>query len=429
MTIAAARLPRAGALALALLLTALVVPAAAVAGPPAVDAPNVDANNPYGWFEGGLTWTGQFADPDIVLSNGTYYAYSSAVDGRYLGVMTSTDLVHWVAHPHWSTHAAPWNGGPDPRTDPSIPLEIRGNSAMSVGDIYNLNDALVRPAQWGVHDIVNAWMHRTYWAVGVIKIGSTWFSYAPVRYSYRLADGTVDPEGFGRFCLTVSSAPSPLGPFRDITGTKPLYCDSDPAGSIDPAPFVDPSTGQAWITWRSTGRRNGPGEPGYPSALKSARLDSSGHIVGPVTTLLTTNEGTWEGFVVENPAMVKYHGRWYLFYSANSFEADRAGHSPYATGYAICSGPAGPCRRPSPQPLMKSSASQSGPGGASPFVDAEGNLRLVYAFDWPGEYRPNTPIPQPRRMAITNVIVRADGTLCAPPPGDPAWMCFQSPLG
>jgi hypothetical protein len=413
----------------AMTVAAAVTPALAVGPPPAVDAPNANANNPYGWFEGGLPWNGQYADPDVVLYNGTYYAYAANTDGRYLAVMTSTDLVHWSAHRHWSTHAAPWLGGPDPRTDTSIPIEIRRIPEMNSGDIWTLNDALVAPTAWGVHDVVNIWQHRIYWATGVTQIGSTWFSYAAVHYSTRLGDGSADPDGFGRFCLTVATAPSPMGPFRDATGSTPLYCDVDPAGSIDPAPFVDPHTGQTWLTWKAQGKRGAPGVPGYPSALKSARLDANGRITGPITTLLTTNEGTWEGSTIENPSMIRSRGRWYLFYSANSFTPDRAGNSPYATGYAICAGPAGPCHRPSTQPLMKSSATQSGPGGASAFLDTHGDLRLAYAYYWPGEYRENTPIHQPRRMAITSVEWNADGSLCVPPPGAGAWTCWHSPLG
>ena len=154
----------------------------------------------------------------------------------------------------------------------------------------------------------------------------------------RLGDGTVDPQGFGRYCLTVSSATSPLGPFHDITGNHPLYCDPDPGGSIDPSPYVDPATGQVWMTWKANGRRSSPGVTGYPSSLKTVRLNSSGHFTGPIYTLLTTNEGSWEGLTIENPSMVHWHKRWYLFYSGNSFLADRAGHSPYATGYAIRAG-------------------------------------------------------------------------------------------
>ena len=94
-------------------------------------------------------------------------------------------------------------GGPDPRHDPNIPVEIR-RSAQSAGDIWNLNDALVRPAAWGLPMAYNVWEHRTYWAVGVVQIGKRWYAYAGVQISSRLGDGTVDPEGFGRYCLTVA---------------------------------------------------------------------------------------------------------------------------------------------------------------------------------------------------------------------------------
>jgi len=127
--------------------------------------------------------------------------------------------------------------------------------------------------------------------------------------------------------------------------------------------------------------------------------------------LLATRQGSWEGLTIENPSMVKWRSRWYLFYSANSFWADRAGHSRYATGYAVCKGPAGPCTRVTTGPLMASTARESGPGGASAFVDRHDRLHLAYASYWPGEYRANTGIPQPRRMHIALVVRRTNGTL------------------
>ena len=114
---------------------------------------------------------------------------------------------------------------------------------------------------------------------------------------------------------------------------------------------------------------------------------------------------------MENPSMIRYHGRWYLFYSANSFQADRSGHSPYATGYAICVGPAGPCAAHQPRPLMGSTAAESGMGGAQAFIDSRGALRLIYASYTPGEYRTNHPIRQPRRMHIAKLTPRPNGTL------------------
>ncbi len=381
----------------------------AASHPPRLDASNAKPGD-YGWFEAGLQWHGEFADPHIVKYHGVYYAYSSHAGGRYLGVQTSTDLVHWTIADRWSNNLAPWAGGPNPRSDTSIPREIR-TSSLSDGDVWNLNDALVRPARWGLPLTLNGWMTRDYWAVGVTKIGSKWYAWAPVEISRRLADGTMDPEGFGRYCLTMATARSPLGPFRDVTGSHPYYCDSDPGGSIDPSPYVDPHTGAHYLTWKSAGYRGNGSRPGYPSALKAVKLDAHGRMTGAITTLLTTNQGSWEGSTVENPAMIRYHGRWYLFYSANSFIPNRSGHSNYATGYALCAGPMGPCRRISSHPIMSSTATETGMGGAQPFIDLNGHLALIYASFWLGEYRTNHPIHQPRRMHLAGLTRRSDNTL------------------
>lgn len=383
-------------------------PGFAAGAPPSVDAANASGGD-RGWFEAGLTWYGDFADPTIVHDGSTFYAYSSGAGGRYLGVQTSSDLRSWAIHRRWTNAAAPWAGGPDPRNDTQLPAEIR-LSGLSAGDKWNENDALVRPAAWGMRVVHNAWYQRDYWGVGVGRIGTTWYAWAPVKVSDTLADGTRDPEGFGRYCLTMATARSPLGPFRD-TSTGPWWCDGDPAGSIDPEPYTDPTTGRHYLTWKATGLRSRPGVQGHPVALRAVRLDATGHPTGAVTTLLTTNEGSWEGYSIENPSMIRFRGRWYLFYSGNSFRADRAGNSPYAVGYAICTGPLGPCRRPSATPLMRSTASQTGPGAASAFLDGAGRLRLVYTSYWPGEYRLDVSIHQPRRMHIALLAQATDGTV------------------
>jgi len=412
--VTAAARPRARVVALAAALVVATLAGAASAAvprPPATDADNATKGN-YGWFEAGRSWRGEFADPYVLRAGNTFYAYSSGAGGRYLGVLTSNDLAHWTIHKRWSTHPAPWMGGPDPRHDPSIPLAIR-QSTQSPGDMWNLNDALVRPAAWGLPVVYSAWQRRSYWATGVAHIGRHWYAYAAVKISDRFRDGSADPHGFGRYCLTVASGPSPLGPFSDITGSRPLYCGADPGGSIDPSPYVDPATGHTWLTWKASGALGRPGAPGYPSSLKAVRLDSTGHMTGPIHTLLTTRPNSWEGTTVENPAMVRWRGRWFLFYSANWFGADRAGHSPYATGYAVCGGPAGPCKRMGASPLMASTAHESGPGGASPILGLGGKLYLAYASYWPGEYRPNTGIPQPRRMHVATVVWHSTGRLSA----------------
>jgi hypothetical protein len=152
--------------------------------------------------------------------------------------------------------------------------------------------------------------------------------------------------------------------------------------------------------------------PGYPSALKSVALTAGGHPTGPVRTLLTTNEGSWEGMTIENPSMVAYGGRYYLFYSGNSSNAASDGSSPYATGWAECSsGPRGGCARRTSGPLLRSSGYIQGPGGASAFIDTAGNLRLAYSYFWLGENRPNTFIAHPRRLKVAAVVRGSDGIL------------------
>ncbi len=367
-----------------------------------------DANNgtpaDHGWFEGGKTWQGDFGDPDIRRVGNTYYAYSAGAGGRYLSVVTSTDLKTWTIHPRWSKASSPlvpgWQTG--------VPAELLSYPDSDWSHFDN-NDALVRPASWGLTTRINSWLTKTYWASSVFNIGSTWYAYAAVKV------GTVsdDPHHYGRFCLTVASGPSPLGPFRDASGGTPIQCqtyDHDPAGSIDPYPFHDPTTGKNYLLWKAAGKI-GVRE----SALKSVELASNGKPKpgAPWVTLLTTNrKAPWEGGTIENPAMINYRGTTYLFYSANdSAWQDADGRSNYATGYAICpQGPRGACVRPGggTRPLLASNGASQGPGGASPVVSPAGKLYVAYASYWLGENRNGY---HPRRLHIAGLVQNADRTL------------------
>jgi hypothetical protein len=370
---------------------------------PFKDAPN-GAPGDHGWFEGGKVWTGDFGDPDILRLGNIYYAYSSSAGGRYLGVLTSIDLKTWTIHPRWSSAPNPltpgWQNG--------VPPELLAYPDSDWGHFDN-NDALVRPASWGLRTPVNTWLTRTYWASSVFNIGSTWYAYSAVK----VGTASDDPHGYGRFCLTVASAPNPFGPFRDLSGSGPIQCqpaDHDPAGSIDPYPYHDESTGKNYLLWKAAGKV-GVRE----SALMSVELGNDGKPKpgAPTVTLLQTNRAApWEGGTVENPAMVSYNGTTYLFYSANdSAPLDADGRSNYATGYAICpQGPRAACVRPGggKTPLLSSNGVNQGPGGASPIVDTNGKLRLAYASFWLGENRAGY---HPRRLHIAGLVQNADRTL------------------
>jgi hypothetical protein len=398
--------------ALLAVCSVLAFGAACVAPPPAPPAPLNDAipsNGTPGWFQAGRQWQGDFGDPDILRVGNTYYAYSAGAGGRYLSVLTSTDLTHWTIHPQWSTGPAPWTGGTAWKN--GIPPEIL-NDSESTGDQWNNNDALVRPASWGMKTPVNTWLNKTYWATSVFNIGSTWYAYAAVKVSN--AGDPRDPHNYGRFCLTVASASSPLGPFRDISGSAPIQCQpvsTDPSGSIDPYPYHDPATGKNYLLWKAAGKIGGA-----ESSIMSQELGNNGLLLPgstPKKILATNRAAAWEGSTIENPSMVSYNNTTYLFYSANdSLWRDAAGDSNYATGYAICSGPQGPCTRPSGGvvPLMASSGVNQGPGGASPVVgpSPRNQLYLAYASYWQGENRNGY---HPRRLHVTGFLQTPSASL------------------
>src|SRR5262249_28906769 len=148
----------------------------------------------------------------------------------------------------------------------------------------------------------------------IIRIGSTWFAYSAVRVS----NDSDDPNHYGRFCLTMATAASPMGPFRDASGGGPIQCQptsTDPAGSIDPFVYHDPRNGLNYLLWKAAGQVGV-----RPSRLLAQQIGSDGRPQPgtPVVTLLSTNSSeAWEGNTIEDPAMIDFSGATYLFYSAN----------------------------------------------------------------------------------------------------------------
>jgi hypothetical protein len=262
------------------------------------------------------------------------------------------------------------------------------------------NDALPYPARWSP-DAPGATgrLTKDLWAPGVAQIGGRFVAFYAAR-------ATFERE---RFCLSVATASSPLGPFTDDT-TAPLWCDSDPNGSIDPQPFVD-DDGTPYLLWKSEGV---PGA--VPTKIWSRRLDPSGTSfaagTAPVELLRTTQ--AWEGSVIENPSMVRWNGRLILFYSGNEHRS-----AAYATGYADCAGPSGPCTKSATNPILASRDGKLGPGGASGFVATDGRLMLAYHW-WNAPYTDYPAYPQcqsagtctsqgQRRMSVEPVQANGSG--------------------
>jgi beta-xylosidase len=84
-------------------------------------------------------------------------------------------------------------------------------------------------------------------------------------------------------------------------------------------------------------------------------------------------DAAWEGDLIEAPEMWKQGGKYYLFFSANSYNT-----YDYAVGYATCKGPLGPCKDAPNNPILRSKCNAAGPGGETIVTDAKGQTWMVY---------------------------------------------------
>jgi beta-xylosidase len=162
-----------------------------------------------------------------------------------------------------------------------------------------------------------------------------------------------------RECLSRAFSKEPGGPFVDDS-SGPLVCPTN-GGAIDPSPLLA-ADGSAYLLWKSDTTGGIVAQPLAPDGLT---------LVGDAQPILQADQ-LWEAGVVEAPSMVGYEGRYYLFYSGNNWST-----SSYASGYAVCESPIGPCTKPAAGPWLASTGKAEGPGGEDVFVDAQGQLWMT----------------------------------------------------
>lgn len=267
-------------------------------------------------FRIGHAYRGDFPDPSVVKVGDTWFAYSTTIAALHLPVISSPDLVHWRA----------------------------------------VGEGMVKPARWAATRKIGQRRFAATWAPTVARFGARWVhAYAtPVR-----------TRKTRKMCISMSTSRFPARGYVDRS-RSPLICPRD-RGAIDPQFFTDVD-GANYLLWKTEQKA------GNPSQLMISPLTRGGtQLAGAAQALLSTQE-TWERPLVENPSMILFGGRYYLFYSGASY-ADQS----YATGYAICESATGPCARPVPDPLLATGGRVSGPGGAAAFLDDTGALRLAYA--------------------------------------------------
>jgi beta-xylosidase len=174
-------------------------------------------------------------------------------------------------------------------------------------------------------------------------------------------------RAIGVQCIGVATSPTPTGPFVSA-GQQPLVCQPELGGAIDPAPFVDVD-GTPYLVWKADGNAIG-----IQSTLFAQRLDPGGTaLVGEPVALLRSG-AAWERPLIENPALAVSGGRYVLLYSGGWWES--AG---YATGYAVCAGPLGPCTKVTEAASAHDGEDgEAGPGGATVLTGPAGDQWIAY---------------------------------------------------
>jgi len=266
-----------------------------------------------------------FPDPFVIEHEGRYLAYATNAtrDRANVQMAVSGDLLEWV------------------------PLEHAGK----------LHDAM---------PVLPVWAERgRTWAPEVIKLDGRYLLFFTAR-----------EKASGRQCTGVAESSDPLGPFTSAA-KEPLICQRALGGTIDASPFRD-AEGRLYLTYKADANA-----VGKPTAIFVQPMTPDGLALKGAPVTLLTNDQPWEAHVIESPTMVRQGEAYVLFYSANHFGWEPHQRlSPYAMGYATCTGPMGPCTKPGGNPILYSYTDRaagclSGPGHQAVF-EAGGRQYLVF---------------------------------------------------
>jgi beta-xylosidase len=199
------------------------------------------------------------------------------------------------------------------------------------------------------------------WAPEAIRLGERYVLYFSARHAtLRRPDGLT-------LCIGAAVSDDATGPFTPEP--EPLTC-GDEHGVIDASPFRDGA--DLWLYVKTDGNCCRT-----PTRFEALRLSADGLAIAasPVVLRGIANDAPWEGQVVEAPQMVIHDGRYWMFYSG----ADYGGRA-YATGYALCDGPTGPCQDASHNPILASTSGMRGlvgPGHPGLF-ERDGETWIAY---------------------------------------------------
>jgi beta-xylosidase len=298
-------------------------------------------------------------------------------------VALSLGLCHLESTGSWAQTAAIGNGAAAPTTT-LLDRDFADPSVLQAGSqtfLYGTNAGSTNVQVARSNDLVHwamladalpdlpAWVQAGYtWAPSVAALGG-----ARGYVLYFVAHDRAS----GRQCIGVASSPRPEGPFQS-PGARPLLCQVDLGGSIDPAAFVDDDGGR-YLLWKNDGNCCQ-----LPVALWIQPLTDDGLSLSGSAVRLLSPDQAWEGTVVEAPSLSKRDGQYYLWYSANSYLSTQ-----YAIGYATSATLLGPYRKTT-GPLLATSTTGGaalGPGGEDILAQSDNTWLVYHAWDPTLTYR------------------------------------------
>lgn len=199
-----------------------------------------------------------FADPDVLVHDGTAYAFATNTPGFLVRSATSTNMRDWT---------------------------------LSESDALEALPAWAQPG-------------RT-WAPEVAEV-------SPGAFVLYL---TAQDAASGRQCIGTATSTSPGGPFAPASDTA-LVCPVDAGGAIDAATFRD-DDGSLHLLWKTDGNCCD-----LDTWIETAPLSADGLTLAGAPVKLLKQDRSWEGALVEAPDLVKRDGVYVLFFSANDYGGD-----------------------------------------------------------------------------------------------------------
>jgi len=169
----------------------------------------------------------------------------------------------------------------------------------------------------------------------------------------------------GNLCVGVASATKATGPYTDH---GPLVCQD--VGSIDGFPIRD-EKGELYLIWKEDANSVKKPTPIWGQRLNEQRTA----LLGEKFELFRNEPGTWEGGLVEGPAIEKRGDYYYMFYAGDAC-CGRA--CTYGVGVARAKSIRGPWEKNPANPIMQKNAEWQCPGHGSVVKDKDNRYYFMY---------------------------------------------------